>query len=282
LNTGLLKFTIYGSSLFLIFSSATLLFINGFFPSIGAAPREVPAAFSVSPLTRALSAVDARGFIRSSIVKANRKELDDFARSLAHFSPETAPEFFQNSDERTSFWLNAYHAMVLLELRDVRSEQATLSPFFFTLPIGRKRMTRYAIERRFLSATGDARLIFALFDGSTQSGVLDGAPYDAQVLNAQLNDAARRFMRKKTSVSLTENTVSLSPLFKAHEDELLQSLPPERRHLLQIVWAYLPDACEDGTSPCLTRAALDAACGNTFAKCSIQWQPAEHHLALAD
>jgi Protein of unknown function, DUF547 len=270
------KIGVYAVSLLLMLGSAGLLYIAGHWPS-----EVEDGLYNVIPFSHALKAVDGRGFIRTSELKAHRTELDAYAAVLKGNSPAHHPEQF-SVDEATAYWLNAYHAMVLMEVREVRSESQPLRDWLNSLPIGGQRLTRYAIAHRLLFPLGDARVFFALFDGTLSSGVLDGAPFDGEVLSAQLDDAARRFMKRKNAVSLKDKTVKLAWVFQEHEEELLQGLPADRRNLLQIVWAYLPDDCDDSGVPCLVRSDLDRACGSTLSQCTLEFLPRDAHLAIAD
>jgi hypothetical protein len=133
--------------------------------------------------------------------------------------------------------------------------------------------------RRYLEASGDARVMLAAFTGSRGRGVLDGAPFDGATLDPQLDDAARRFMRTPRNVRLEGEVVHLSSLLHELEPELLAALPPGRHHLLQVVWAYLPDGCE-GRVGCVSRGDLDRACGSTFEGCPLAWEPVDDELAV--
>jgi hypothetical protein len=127
---------------------------------------------------------------------------------------------------------------------------------------------------------GDGRVWLALFDGSTSGGVLDGAPFGADTLNPQLDDAARRFLRRRATVALAAPVVRLSPRITTHEADFLAALPEGRSGVLQIVWAYLPESC-DGLFPgCDTRGDLDRACGAALAGCQVQPLQEDRGLAI--
>lgn len=261
----------------LVFAGA-VLFVDGHLPA--AVPDDAPA-YAVTELAEVLRAVDSRGQVDLAVLKANHAKLTRFIASMAATSPDTTPGEFELVEARVTYWLNAYHALVLAELLDARSPRRSwLSGYFDATPIGGKRMTRAAIYRHYLSESGDARLFLAISDGTKGRGVLDGAPFAPETLNPQLDDAMRRFVRRKSNFTIEGTTVKLSTLFERHREDFLAALPDERKNVLQIVWAYLPDACGDDAPGCETRNDLDRACGNRFDRCQVVFTPIDETLAV--
>jgi hypothetical protein len=262
----------------LITGSGAALYVDGRWPA--AVPTDAPP-FSLGDLSRALESVDARGQVNLAQLKARHDAIERFVASLAATSPATAPDRFPTPEDKVAYWLNAYHALVLVELLDARGASANeLSVIGRSWPIGGQRLTKRAILRRFLDASGDARVHLALFTGAKGHGVLDGAPFDGQTLDPQLDDAMRRFMRRKDNVALDGSVVRVSALLQHHESELLAALPAERQGLLQIVWAYLPETCDGDRPGCPTRAELDRACGSKFDRCTLAFTPVDDSLAV--
>lgn len=256
--------------------TAGVLYVDGHLPA--RIPSEAPP-YSPTLLAQALKAVDARGVVDLAMLKANHAALEQYVASLAAVAPDTAPQQFSTVEARLAYWLNAYHALVLRELLDARGTQASpWSAYLDTTPIGGTRMTRFAIARGAFDHCGDARVWLTLFDGTRSSGVLDGAPFGAETLDAQLDDAARRFVRK--NVTVEGATVQLPEVFRAHREELLAALPEQRKNVLQIVWAFLPDACDDAAPGCATRGVLDRACGSAFDKCRVDYTPRDATFAV--
>jgi hypothetical protein len=259
-------------------ASALFLVIDGHVPA--SVPPDAPP-YSVADLGDALRAVDSRGVVDLAELKQRHARLGLFVKAMAATTPELQPEKFPTVESRIAFWLNAYTALTLLELLDTRSTRASaLRRAFEGIPIGGQRLTRAAILRRALGDTGDARVVFALFTGEKGRGVLDGAPFEGETLGGQLDDAVRRFVRRKENVSIDGQTVRLSALFERHRAALLAALPSERQHLLQIVWAYLPDACDADRPGCFTRSELDRACGSRFDGCQLAFVPIDETLAV--
>lgn len=265
-------------ALALILGSLAALYADGRLPA--PVPASAPA-YALSDLSRALEAVDPRGQVNLAQLKARHDALERFVGSLAATAPSTKPDTFPTPEDKVAYWLNAYHAVVLEELLDVKGPSAgQLSSVGRSWPIGGQRMTKHAILRRFLGASGDARVHFALFGGELGRGVLDGAPFGGETLDPQLDDAMRRFMRRKDNVAIEGKVVRVSALLREHEEEVLAALPPERQGLLQIVWAYLPESCEGERPGCPTRGDLDRACGVRLDKCSVEYLAVDETLAI--
>lgn len=255
-----------------------VLLVNGRLPA--PVPTDAPE-YKLGDLVDALRAVDSRGQIDLVELKKRHASLETFVASLAATSPDATPDAFPTVEARLAYWLNAFHALTLLELLDTRGPTtSTWREAFDLAPIGGKRLSRLAIYRRTLSQSGDARVFLSLFTGARGRGVLDGAPFDPESLNPQLDDATRRFMQRRDHFAIEGKTVKLSELFRRHQEEFLAALPEERKNVLQIVWAYLPESCAEDKPGCDTRGDLDRACGNHFDACEISWLPVDETLAV--
>jgi hypothetical protein len=274
-----LRVVVLSLSLALVVVSGLVLFRHGRLPA--SVPADAPE-YALTDLMSALRHLDSRGFVRGQALAADREALDRFVASMAQTSPLTSPEKFPNTDDRVAFWLNAAHALVLQQLADhpdvTSVEQLSR---WQSWPIGGQRMTRDAIERRFLAETGDGRVWLALFDGSASGPLLDSAPFGGDTLDPQLDDAARRFLRRTESIQLALPVVKLTPRIIDHLADFLSALPEGRSGVLQIVWAYLPERC-DGVRPgCETRGDLDRGCGVDFGRCRVEALTPSGGVALA-
>lgn len=262
----------------LLLGSGVALYVDGRIPA--PVPTDAPA-YELADLSRALEAVNADGEVNLGQLKARHESLERFVASLAATAPSTKPELFPTPEDKVAYWLNTYDALVLDELLDVKGTSAgQLSSAGRSWAIGGQRLTKRAILRRYLDATGDARVQLALFTGAKGHGVLDGAPFGAQTIDPQLDDAMRRFMRRKENVVIDGKTVRVSALLRQHEAEFLAALPPDRHGLMQIVWAYLPESCDGSRPGCPTRGELDRACGAQFDKCAVEYVPVDETLAV--
>ncbi|MFO0601051.1 MAG: DUF547 domain-containing protein [Myxococcaceae bacterium] len=270
---------VFSLSLAMVAFAAGVLWVNGSLP--GPVPGDAPP-YSLSPLAEVLGAcIDARGQVDLTELKKHHAALETFVRSLAKTSPDSTPELFPTVEARLAYWLNAYHALVLLELLDTRATRTShTAELFDGVTIGGKHTGRWAITRNFLDVTGDARVFLAVATGAKGRGVLDGAPFDTDSINLQLDDAVRRFVRRTDHVSVDGKRVKVSSLFRDHREDFLAALPEERKNVLQIVWAYLPETCESGQEGCATRADLDRACGTKFDGCQVEFVEPDETLAV--
>ncbi|WP_240360304.1 DUF547 domain-containing protein [Pyxidicoccus caerfyrddinensis] len=255
----------------------------------GLLPARVPAAaepFHYSGYEQVLRHVRSDGDVDFASVGRERKVLDGFVESLASFSPHNRPDVFPTSEDALAYWLNAYNALVLQQVVDgypylESVRQPWLGRFFWgrAWPVGGERLTLWALENRVLHAEfADPRIHFALFQGARGGPRLDGSHFQPEYLDAQLNDASRRFMADQHHVELDGDTVHLARLFDTHRDDFLRALPEGRGgNVLQFVWAFLPDTCEERPG-CATRGDLDRACGPRLDRCHIVYTPEDWTL----
>ncbi|MCY1031793.1 DUF547 domain-containing protein [Corallococcus sp. BB11-1] len=254
----------------------------------GALPAAVPVAagpFTYTPYASALDRVRPSGDLDFAGLQQDRAALEQFVASLASVSPRLRPELFPTQEDGLAYWLNAYNALVLLQLVERHPEGVSSMGFgrFYwgrAWPVGGERLTLWALEQRILDEYADPRVHFALFQGTRGGPSLDGAPYQPEFLDAQLNDASRRFMGNPRHVRLAGDTVHLARLFEAHQQDFLAALPEGRGgNVLQFVWAFLPDTCEERPG-CDTRGDLDRACGPQLDRCHVTFMPED--LTLPD
>ncbi|RKH12688.1 DUF547 domain-containing protein [Corallococcus sp. CA053C] len=255
----------------------------------GTLPAPVPplaGPFGYHDYARALDSVRPSGDVDFAGLLKDRAGLDRFVASLASVSPHNRPELFPTPEDGLAYWINAYNALVLQHLVE-RYPDGVAAAWFGSFywghawPVGGERLTLWALEQRILFGEyADPRVHFALFRGTRGGPRLDGAPYQPDFLDAQLNDASRRFMGDKRHVRLEGTTVHLASLFKTRREDFLAALPEGRGgNVLQFVWAFLPDTCEERPG-CDTRGDLDRACGTQLDQCGLAFAPED--LTLPD
>jgi len=255
----------------------------------GLLPARVPSAsepFHYDDYAKVLRHVRSDGDVDFASVGRERQVLDAFVQSLASFSPHNRPDVFPTPEDALAYWLNTYNALVLQQVVDgypylESVRQPWLGRFFWgrAWPVGGERLTLWALEHRVLRTEfADPRIHFALFQAARGGPRLDGAHFQPEYLDAQLNDAGRRFVGEKRNVDLDGDTVHLSRLFDTYRDDFLAALPEGRDgNVLQFVWAFLPDTCEERPG-CATRADLDRACGPKLDRCRIVYTPEDWTL----
>jgi hypothetical protein len=142
----------FALSFALVVASALVLYVDGRLPA--AVLAEAPDYTTVD-LLAALSAVESSGRVDVTALRNGRAALDRFIAAMAKTSPATTPERFPTPEDRVAFWLNAAHALVLQQLLDTPTARtADELSRWQSWPIGGERLTRAAIERRFLAESG--------------------------------------------------------------------------------------------------------------------------------
>jgi hypothetical protein len=262
-------------------AGVTVLYARGELPA--AVPKPT-GPFGYHDYGQALSHVRPGGDLDFAGLERDREALERFVASLASVSPHNRPELFPSSEEGLAYWINAYNALVLLQLVERHPEgveSAWFGRFYWghAWPVGGERLTPWALEQRILfKEYADPRVHFALFRGTRGGPRLDGAPYQPEFLDAQLNDASRRYMGDARHVKLEDGTVHLARLFESRRQDFLAALPEGRGgNVLQFVWAFLPDTCDERPG-CDTRNDLDRACGPKLDRCKVAYLPEDTSL----
>ena len=156
--------------------------------------------------------------------------LDRQVDLIARVSPDSHPELFPTNESQRSYWINTYNTLVLqavldywpLEsVRDVKiSFTSRVVPgkgFFYDrkVVVGGKQTSLYKFEKQVLRNQKDSRLHFALNCASDSCPVL--RPWEWS--DEQLDAAARDFINDRANVSIDDDTLYLSSIFKWYKKE---------------------------------------------------------------
>ena len=165
-----------------------------------------------------------------------KKSPEDLARLdrqvdlIARVSPDSHPELFPTNKAQRSYWINTYNTLVLhavldywplQSVRDVKiSFPSRLVPgkgFFYDrkVVVGGKQTSLYKFEKQILRNQKDPRLHFALNCASDSCPVLRAWGWS----DAQLDAAARDFINDRANVSIDDDTLTLSSIFKWYKKE---------------------------------------------------------------
>lgn len=165
-----------------------------------------------------------------------KKSPEDLARLdrqvdlIARVSPDSHPELFPTSEAQRSYWINTYNTLVLhavldywplQSVRDVKiSFTSRLVPgkgFFYDrkVVVGGKQTSLYKFEKQVLRNQKDPRLHFALNCASDSCPVLRASDWS----DAQLDAAAQDFINDRANVSMDDDTLTLSSIFKWYKKE---------------------------------------------------------------
>ena len=188
---------------------------------------------------------------------ADLATLDRQVNLLARVSPDSHPELFPTSDAQRSYWINTYNTLVLqavldywpLEsVRDVKiSFTSRLVPgkgFFYDrkVVVAGMQTSLYKFEKQVLRDQKDSRLHFALNCASESCPVL--RPWEWS--DEQLDAAARDFINDRANVSIDDDMLFLSSIFKWYKKEF----PDD-------IYGYLKQYAEPGLGQQLQAAKND-------------------------
>jgi len=192
---------------------------------------EVPA-FSYAPYADVLAKyVDKEGMVNYKGLKANRGELDKFARALADLDPAVYDKWTDR--EKVAFWINAYNTLTLQVVVDhypikpgliasvayPKDSIRQISGVWdkITFPVMGKPMTLEDIEHGTLRKKfAEPRIHFALVCAAMGCPKLRNEPYTGDKLDEQFADQARGFVAEHTKFHINQdrNLVHVSSIFK--------------------------------------------------------------------
>lgn len=153
---------------------------------------------------------------------ARKKELDIVARELA--SPSEDLERAWTRQERIAFWINAYNVFTLkavaerYPIRGIRQIPGVWTDLRFR--VASRELTLDDIEHRILRPQfRDARVHFAINCASVSCPPLREEPYVATRLDAQLDEAARRYLASPLGLRIGGRTLHVSSIFKWYGED---------------------------------------------------------------
>lgn len=161
-------------------------------------------------------------------LKQNESELDSYLRQLASVKREDFEEF--SREDRVAFRINAYNAYTIRMILDhypvssirkigLLPGSAFRSSF---IPLLGEIFSLTDVEDS-LRAMGDPRIHFAIVCASRSCPELRGEAYRGADLDAQLEDAARRFLEDGSKNRLQGSTLQLSSIFKWYRDDFVRA-----------------------------------------------------------
>jgi hypothetical protein len=204
--------------------------------------------------------VSPQGRVDYAAARHDRDDLDRYLARLAAFSPDNAPERFPAEDDRLAYWINAYNAsaisLVLANMPIESVEDVPRPAAFFFLPraagffvfqrvvLGEKKVSLYSLEnglirKRFL----EPRVHFALNCASNSCPRLPAQAFSAELLDAELEREARRFIGEARNVRLDPatgtGTLHLSSIFDWYEKDFTRWVADRRPELEASLRAYV-------------------------------------------
>jgi hypothetical protein len=220
---------------------------------------------------RVLAPTVAGDRIDYRLLVSRKHDLDSVAAGFG--APPADVERGWARRERMAFWINAYNVFTLKAVADrypIRAPIFTLQPrnsirqiegvwtdLRFTA--ASRQVTLDDIEHRILRPEfKDARVHFAINCASVSCPPLREEPYVASRLDAQLDEAARRYLASPLGLRVNGRTLSVSSIFKWYGDDFIMEfagrvnadVPPKERAILGTVATYGPPAAREvATAP---------------------------------
>ena len=180
-----------------------------------------------------------------SALKTDRADLDAAVDAFAQ--PTRVEEQSWSRAQRLAFWINAYNAFTLRAIIDhypIRGSWLTLGPrnsirqidgVWTTLrwrAAGRE-VTLDDIEHQILRRElKEPRIHFAINCASVSCPPLPPEPYRAETLDAQLDEAARRYLESPEGLRIDGDTLRVSSILRWYGEDFVEtfaSLAPEGR-----------------------------------------------------
>jgi len=173
-------------------------------------------------------------------LKKNRAALD--AAVAAFAQPAEADERRWTRDERLAFWINAYNAFTLRAIVDhypIRASWLTLAPRNSIRQIGGvwtamawqaagRTLTLDDFEHRILRPEfKEPRVHFAINCASVSCPPLAATPYRAPTLDAQLDQAARRYLASAEGLRIERDTLRISKILQWYGEDFVARFAPD-------------------------------------------------------
>ncbi len=177
--------------------------------------------------------VDDAGRVDFRGVARDRADLDRYVRWVYDHSPESHPALFPGRDDALAFHLNAYNALALHSVIEAGFPQtlagATKVRFFWLnkIRVGGREQSLYDYENKVIRLLGEARVHFALNCMSVGCPDLPRAPFNAAMLDIQLQRETVKFMNdpKHVRVDVASRTAWLSEIFDFFPADFLAVAP---------------------------------------------------------
>ena len=199
-------------------------------------------------------------------LKTDRNALDGIVASLD--APDTHGEPSWPRSERLAFWINAYNVFTLRAIVDhypIRGSWFSFAPknsirqidgvwAKLTWRAAGRTVTLDQIEHEILRPVfKDPRVHFAINCASKSCPPLAADPYVAGRLDAQLDEAGRRYLGSSYGLRISGDTLSVSSILKWYGDDFVQQFastvlstqPADVRAVLGVLVRFGPAAAAD-------------------------------------
>lgn len=164
------------------------------------------------------------GYVRHDLIESNaggaRDALYRYVGLINAVGPDNRPELFPTEDDRLAYYINAYNALCMYAVSqrgypsNVLLSGAYPGSIFFSdrFIVGGTSLTLDGLEKSRLRAV-DPRTHFAINCMSRSCPPLLDAPYEPATVQAQMDQAGRRFLSDPRGAQRDGERVQLSKIF---------------------------------------------------------------------
>ncbi len=180
--------------------------------------------------------VKDNGFVDYALLRRKRADLYGVTRQFRTIEVEDYLAW--ELEEQVAFWINVHNLYTLeLIINNYPIEPSRWKLIFYPaksiMQISGARESNYfavmgreyslkEIEAIILELYGDPRVLFALNYGAAGSPPLRNEPYNAPMLEKQLDNQVRRFLNRKNACYIEQSTLYLSPIFEWNIDNFVE------------------------------------------------------------
>lgn len=192
----------------------------------------VPARFTPanpmapSEFSHALFEQVLKDHVKDGVVDYPAIQTDDRLAAYLAQLERVAPDTFATRNEQLSFWINAYNAFAIKGILDHYSPMTYVGRYRYFIGrkyrVGGATINLYDLERQVLIKQFQEPLIhFAIVCASSSCPKLQPWTYEPDLLERQLNHAARAFINDPTRnrFDRTKKVALLSMIFKWFDDD---------------------------------------------------------------
>lgn len=177
--------------------------------------------------------VDERGKVDYAGLARDRATLDRYLAAIAESGPRTTPDRFAGRDHELAYYINAYNACVFAGVLERGADVDTvwgsmLDGYRFFMAkkyvVDGQSINLRNLENKFVRARyGDARIHAALNCASNGCPRLPATAFEADTLDATLNEAMTEFVTDERNVRVDHDSrrVYLSKIFDWFTDDFL-------------------------------------------------------------
>jgi len=203
--------------------------------------------------------VNSNGKVNYKALKNNRQNLDKYVSAIASINSKDFKNWTKN--EKLAFWINTYNALTVKLIVDKYSVKSIkdipLAWDLYKFNVMGKNLSLNDIEHKILRKEfKEPRIHFSIVCASMDCPNLRNEIYEADKLNIQLDDQAKKFVNssKGTKIDTKNSVVYVSSIFKwfgedfiskYNTSEKLKRFPDKERSFLNFIQNYILASTKD-------------------------------------